>query len=86
MANNLKAYFPMIQNQEEVLQRIYKDEEMRMVFEEWNPDVQKDFLDMCTGNKGMRILYDQFFKQIFDQPHKKSLHQYYLLILLLPYR
>ena len=82
MADNLKPYFPMIRTREELLKRIHSDEEMLGIFMSWDVEQQEDFLDMCTGNKGIKILYDQFFKEIFDPDiHPERLEELLSLIL-----
>ena len=82
MANILKVYFPNIRSREELLQRIRKDEELLEMFVSWEEERQEEFLDMCTGNKGVKILYDQFFKEIFDPDiHPERLEALLSLIL-----
>ena len=82
MVKDLKTYFPMLKSREEVLRRIYDDNEMQEIFESWDVIRQEEFLDMCTGNRGIRILYDQFFKQIFDPDmHPERLEELLSLIL-----
>ena len=58
MVDGLKAYFPDIQSRKELLQRIHSDEELLNMFMSWEEKRQEEFLDMCTGNRGVKILYD----------------------------
>lgn len=66
MANVLKQYFPMIRGRDEVRSVIRSRTDLRMRFEKWNEMEQEEFLDICTGVKGVKILYDSFFKAIMD--------------------
>ena len=59
MADILKVYFPNIRSREELLQRIRKDEELLEMFVSWEEERQEEFLDMCTGNKGVIYFYKQ---------------------------
>lgn len=36
------------------------------LFEQWDPKQQSEFLDYCTGVKGVKLLYDSFFKSIIN--------------------
>ena len=66
MANTLSTYFPLIRTREEILEEISEKKELLSLFENWSPDQQEEFLDFCSGNRGVKILYDPFFKEIMD--------------------
>lgn len=66
MANVLKKNFPMIRTREEVLRIIRDDTRLCEVYEEWSGEQQAVFLDMVTGTRGVKILYDCFFKEIMN--------------------
>ena len=66
MAAELKKYFPMIREREELLAEITENEALRDTFEGWEKDQQEEFLDICTGVKGLKFLYDGFFKEILN--------------------
>ena len=66
MANLLKKHFPMIRERGEVLQDIWKSEELQMIFVGWTKEHQEEFLDFCTGVRGVKLLYDSFFKEIMN--------------------
>ena len=36
---------------------------MRDLFEEWTEEQQGEFMDFCTGVRGIKFLYDGFFKE-----------------------
>ena len=66
MANGLKGCFPMIREKAEVLSDIYKSNLMRKVYESWNQEQQERFISYCTGTRGIKLLYDTFFKEVFN--------------------
>lgn len=64
--NDLKQYFPMIRSREEILSEIQNRKHLYAMFSSWRKEQQEEFLDFCTGSKGVRILYDSFFKEILN--------------------
>jgi len=62
----LSKYFPSIRSRQEVLDDIHANAALCEQFFSWKPEAQKDFLDCCTGVKGMKMLYDGIFKEVFD--------------------
>ena len=66
MTEYLKKYFPMIRNSKEIEREIYNNPNLLRIYEEWGEQQQKEFLDYCTGVKGVKILYDSFFKEIMN--------------------
>ena len=66
MISELKKYFPMIRNREEVLEEINNSVLLSDQYNNWSTDRQKEFLDICTGVRGIKILYDSFFKEIMN--------------------
>lgn len=66
MVNGLKKYFPMIRSREEVLKEIHSKSELSVIFQEWQREQQEEFLDFCTGARGVKMLYDSFFKEIMN--------------------
>lgn len=66
MANILQQYFPMIRTREALLGDISDNENLRQTWQKWNEAQQREFLNYCTGVKGVKILYDSFFKEILD--------------------
>ena len=73
MTKTLKDYFSIIRDREEVVSEIYNTQELLNIYESWTEDQQKLFLDYCTGMRGVKILYDQFFKLILnpEQHHER---------------
>lgn len=66
MANILQQYFPMIRTRETILGEISDHEKLRLIWQKWNEKQQTEFLNYCTGAKGVKILYDSFFKEILN--------------------
>lgn len=62
----LKQYFPMLRTRQELMDEIEKKEKLREMFNSWKDYEQKEFLDFCTGARGVKMLYDSFFKEVFN--------------------
>jgi len=56
----------MIRTREEVLAEIQSKPELFAVFQGWKEEHQDEFLDCVTGVKGVKVLYDAFFKEIMN--------------------
>ncbi len=82
MATNLKQYFPMIRERGEIQQLIDADEQKKSLFDSWNKEQQEEFLDMCCGAKGIKILYDAFFKEIMNPEYAPERLNEFLSLLL----
>ena len=66
MSQILKKYFPMIREKIEILKEISDTPAFMQIYDEWNEEQREEFLDYCTGVKGVKILYDAFFKEIMN--------------------
>lgn len=66
MESKLKKYFPMLRTREEILRDIERSIGLTEEFYDWNSRQQEEFLDFCTGVKGIKLLYDAFFKEIMN--------------------
>ena len=66
MATKLKEYFPVIREREEVLAEIAKSSMLQTKFDGWEAEQQEEFLNICTGVKGLKLLYDGFFKEVMN--------------------
>ena len=64
--SKLKQYFPMIREREDIKQEIRENPKLLEKYREWDEEQQEEFLDYCTGVKGVKILYDAFFKEIMN--------------------
>ena len=65
MENRLRNYFPLIRERKEVLRRSGRGQQrvLKALFQSWTPERQEEFLDFCTGMKGVKILYDSFSRK-----------------------
>ena len=68
----LKEHFPMIRDREAIIKEISASPNLSEHFNEWSKDKQNQFLDYCTGERGLKICYDPFFKEIFNVEYDKS--------------
>lgn len=66
MTNILKQYFPMIRTREEIVEQIKASRDLRILFEDWSEKGKEEFLDFCSGARGIKMTYDSFFKEIFN--------------------
>ena len=66
MTSKLKKHFPMIRDKEEVEEIIQNNSNLKNMFHSWEEERQKEFLDFCTGMRGIKILYDSFFKEALN--------------------
>ena len=62
----LKQYFPMIREREDIEREICENPKLLEKYREWDEEQQEEFLDYCTGVKGVKVLYDAFFKEIMN--------------------
>ena len=82
MPNKLQQYFPLIQNRSEILAEINSKEYLSDIFNSWDRTHQEDFLDFCSGAKGVKTLYDGFAKEILNpETHPERLNDLISLIL-----
>lgn len=72
MANKLQSYFPLIQTENQVLKQIYSNQKLLRLFLSWTDEQQKEFLDFCTGVKGIKITYDSFFKEAVNPEYSTA--------------
>ena len=70
MSSKLKQYFPIIREKEEVLAEIRSKKELSRQFDKWNEEQQTEFLNLCTGVRGVKLLYDAFFKEIMNPEYR----------------
>lgn len=66
MKNKLKKYFPMIRTKGEVLEEVKNNKKLWKTFCSWKEEYQQEYLDICTGVKGIKLLYDTYFKAIMN--------------------
>ena len=54
----------MLPTKKELFERIQSDRELALEYASWKEKYQQEFLDFCTGEKGVKVLYDSFFKEV----------------------
>ena len=62
----LQEYFPMLKTREEIRKTIDERESLAGIFYSWEKKRQEEFLDFCSGARGVKMLYDVFAKAILD--------------------
>ena len=62
----LQEYFPMLKSREEIQKTIDERENLTGIFYSWEKKRQEEFLDFCSGARGVKMLYDVFAKAILD--------------------
>ena len=66
MTTKLQQYFPNIRSREEIMNEIQGNLFLKNLFYSWTYEEREKFLDYCTGVRGLKILYDTYFKEIFS--------------------
>ena len=66
MAKGQKRHFIVARDRVEVMKEINQNPLLVDIFEQWNHEQQEEFLKICTGVKGIKLLYDAFFKEIIN--------------------
>lgn len=65
----LKDHFPMIRERLEIRKEIAQSASLSSIFGNWERNQQALFLDICSGVRGAKMLYDCFFKEILSPEH-----------------
>ena len=66
MKNKLQKYFPIIRTKGEILEEIKNNKKLWEIFCSWKEEYQQEYLNVCTGVKGLKLLYDTYFKAIMN--------------------
>jgi len=66
MTSLLKEHFPMIRDRKTIIHEIGASRALQSIFHSWTADQQEEFLDFCTGARGIKILYDVFIKEVLN--------------------
>ncbi|MEE0203427.1 MAG: PD-(D/E)XK nuclease family transposase [Muricomes sp.] len=82
MHKGLQEYFPQIRTRKEVLKDICMHPDCLKQFELWSQEKKEEFLDFCTGARGVKMVYDSFFKEIMSpEVHPDRLESLLTLLL-----
>lgn len=82
MTPKLKTYFPLLHERNELLNKIRQSPELHQKFTNWDESFQNEFLDSCTGVKGIKILYDTFFKEVMNAEYAPERLETFLSVVL----
>lgn len=74
----LRDFFPELPTEQELRERIQKRHDLRVRFDSWTQCQQQEFLDMYTGKRGFKILYDSYFKEVMSPEYDASLLESFL--------
>ncbi len=66
MTNKIKEHFPLLKSKEEIRSIIFSKPQLRNMFFRWKENEQEEFLDFTSGAKGVKMLYDSFFKGVMS--------------------
>ena len=66
MKNKLQQYFPMIRTMDEVMEAICAKEHLTAMFRRWTEPQRQEFLNFCTGVRGVKPMYDFISKEILS--------------------
>ena len=66
MSTILKKHFPMLKDRQTIIREIKSNSDLLNTYDGWSRDEQEKFLDYCTGERGLKITYDPYFKEIFN--------------------
>ncbi|NLG03062.1 MAG: hypothetical protein GX567_04420 [Clostridia bacterium] len=53
-------------DRETILSHLKSEPDLFRQYTKLTPELRNDFLDYCSGNRGIKITYDTFFKYVFD--------------------
>ena len=62
----LKQFFPMLQERDHVKKIIKDNQKLYDLFSSWSMAQQSTFLNYVTGARGIKMLYDSFFKEVMN--------------------
>ncbi len=65
----LKDHFPMIRDRSAIIADINKSTRLLTDFNNWSKIRQELFLGICTGARGVKMLYDSPFKELLNPEH-----------------
>ncbi|MBR5126868.1 MAG: PD-(D/E)XK nuclease family transposase [Roseburia sp.] len=66
MTSKLKTHFPLIRERKEILTAIQSNLNLANIYNSWTTARQNEFMNFCTGVKGIKVLYDSFFKEVMN--------------------
>ena len=82
MGKTLRDYFPMIRTREEIITDIEHMPMVQSLYKTWKSEEKEAFLDICTGTRGVKMMYDSFFKEIMNPEYTPERLNDFLSLLL----
>ncbi|MBO5282537.1 MAG: PD-(D/E)XK nuclease family transposase [Lachnospiraceae bacterium] len=68
----LRDFFTDLPTEQELRERIERRDDLQGLFATWDEKAQQRYLDICTGKRGFRILYDSYFKEVMNPEYDPS--------------
>ncbi len=59
----IRSMFPVIRTRHELIAEIESNKQLKSKYDSWNDSQKEEFIDICTGNRGIKLLYDSYFKE-----------------------
>ena len=82
MPNKLQHYFPMIRTKEVVMAEIEGSQKLKSIFYSWKEEDRQEFIDFCTGARGVKMMYDFMSKEILNpETHRERVNEFLSLLL-----
>ena len=75
MKNKLQMYFPMIRTRGEIIEIIEDSERAKDMFYHWTEERRQEFLDFCTGVRGVKTMYDFVSKEVLNPEYNPEQRQ-----------
>ena len=82
MTTKLKQYFPLAWERDEILSEIQSHPQLSKIYEGWKEKQRMEFLDFMTGVRGIKFLYDSFFKELMNPEFAPERLEEFLSLLL----
>ena len=71
----LREQFPILRTEQEVFKDIRGNPRLLRTFHSWPDERRREFLNFCTGARGVKMVYATFFKEVMNPeytPDRKS--------------
>ena len=82
MTNKLQQYFPMIRTKEQLMTEIEENIKLKAIFYNWKEEARQDFINFCTGARGVKMMYDFVSKEILNpESHRERVNEFLSLLL-----
>ena len=66
MTKKLRDYFPLGKSSVAFLIEINNNDMMWSTFYSWEEERQEEFLDFCTGARGVKVMYEFLSKEVLN--------------------